>query len=72
MAITGVITVGDVKFGYAEARTGTRAIEIWLDGAQSVKNYYKFSPDPHDDKRYNKDQPNFYREAAERMRTSPD
>jgi hypothetical protein len=56
------IQVGAGEFCYVEVRTGTRCIKIWT--SPKPPQCYKFDPDPHNDRDYNKNQAKFYRDAA--------
>jgi len=61
------IDVGTRTFAYAEVRTGTRQIKIWIKGDNRGAQQYKFDPDPHGDDWYNKNQAAFYRTAATKL-----
>lgn len=62
------VEVGGRTFCYAELTFGTgagnRGIKIWEDGVQGTDHEYKFSPNPHGNKKYNKHTAAFYREMA--------
>lgn len=58
------------SYGYAEFKSsnaggGPRGIEIWLEGAKGKTTYRKLEPNPHDSKKYNKKQSDFYYQLAE-------
>jgi hypothetical protein len=61
--IKGVVNVGGVAFTYGETSANKRrAIAISTPTGGSVE--YWFKPNPHDDPKYNKNQPRFYEEMA--------
>lgn len=61
------ITSNNVKFTYGEQSIGkNRGIMMSRGGVANDRHVYKFSPNPHNqDSWYNKNQPKFYRFAAE-------
>jgi hypothetical protein len=68
--IKGEITVRDIQYEYSEVKrggggAGSRGISIWKKGTADDKRDYKFKPNPHSNKWYSKNQPMFYKEAAE-------
>ncbi|UKE82891.1 hypothetical protein PJ912_17485 [Pectobacterium colocasium] len=69
--VKGKFTKGGVDFTYAEQKygsgAGNRGIRIM---AATRDQTYKFSPNPHDDPWYNKNQEKFYRTAAEALADS--
>ena len=59
-----------ITFNYVEQKSGgsgpgARGIRIYIAGGRDQS--YKFSPNPHDDPWYNKNQAKFYRQAAEAL-----
>lgn len=67
--ISGSVIVSGVEFGYNETKYGNkgggnRGINIYVKGGRRNQTY-KFDPNPHGSKWYNKHQENFYKIAAE-------
>ncbi|HBY59329.1 MAG TPA: hypothetical protein DEH78_05875 [Solibacterales bacterium] len=72
--IKGKVTVGKTTFEYNEVKYGSagggnRGLKIWRQGVADDTHEYKFSPNPHDSKKYNKKQDSFYLEAATQIAT---
>ncbi|MFJ5318192.1 hypothetical protein [Pectobacterium versatile] len=66
--VKGKFNKDGVEFTYAEQKYGTnRGIRIM---AVTRDQTYKFTPNPHDDPWYNKNQEKFYRTAAEALADS--
>jgi len=66
----GKITIDGTVFEYSESQIGngrSRGIKISLEGTQNSSSEYKFNPNPHLNPWYNKNQPEFYHEAATRI-----
>ena len=66
--IKGSVTVSDIEFGYNETKygnagAGNRGIRIYVKEGRDQT--YKFDPNPHGDRWYNKYQKDFYKTAAE-------
>jgi len=67
--IDGNVQKSNTNFHYIEQKYGNqgggnRGIRIYLPGGGRDQTY-KFSPNPHNDKWYNKNQSSFYRQSAE-------
>lgn len=58
------VTVNNIKFCYAEDRTGRRKIIMWRQGVADDRHTYNIDPDPHNNTQYNRKQAQFYLEAA--------
>lgn len=57
------VTVADMPYTYFERSFGkNRGIQISAPGLPAVT--YQLRPNPHDDRDYNKNQPQFYRDLA--------
>jgi hypothetical protein len=64
--IKGTVNVDGRAFGYGETSAGkSRGIVMSTQGAGSMT--YFFSPNPHNDPAYNKNQPTFYAQMANRI-----
>jgi hypothetical protein len=64
-AVKGDVSYGGKSFKYQEESYGTnRGITIWAVGVKDGKVTYKFDPNPHDLRAYNKNQATFYKQAA--------
>ena len=62
------LTIGEVTYEYCETKTsnaggGPRGIDIWVEGERGRTNY-DIDPNPHDNKKYNKQQASFYEAMA--------
>ncbi len=58
-----------LTFEYAETKTsnkggGPRGLDIWVEGVRGSKQEYDIEPNPHDSKKYNKQQSKFYKLMA--------
>lgn len=62
--LRGTVTISGVTYAWGEARGGARQISIHRSGVSSDNNQYRFDPEPHQSKKYNKDQASFYETAA--------
>ncbi|MFJ9692591.1 hypothetical protein [Kitasatospora sp. NPDC101183] len=58
------VEVNGQEFSYNEDRTGSRKLQISANGVPNSQHLYKFRPDPHKQKDYNKNQAAFYRDMA--------
>lgn len=64
-AINGEITIGTTTFVWSEYSQGkSRGIQMYRRGVARDSHTYIFRPNPHNDPFYNKNQPNWYNEAA--------
>lgn len=64
------LTQNGQTFTYGEQSFGTnRGIVMYRNGVKDDRHTYKFVPNPHDDRWYNKNQAKFYLYAAEAIAT---
>jgi hypothetical protein len=62
--LRGTVDIGGVTYEWGESRGGARTISIHRKGISQDNNEYRFDPEPHQIKKYNKDQAGFYDTAA--------
>ena len=64
--VTGTIEANGNTYKYMEVSYGTqRGIRVALQGTAGTSYEFKFSPNPHDLRAYNKKQSKFYEQAAQ-------
>lgn len=68
--VTGTVKAGTKTYGYSEIKHGnkgggSRGLSIWVSGERGRTNYEKLEPNPHDSRRYNKNQEGFYEALAQ-------
>jgi len=64
-AVKGTVTYGGKTFKFQEESFGTnRGLTMSVNGVAKSQVTYKFDPNPHDLRAYNKNQAKFYTEAA--------
>lgn len=73
--VSGSVKVGTKTYAYTEIKHGnkgggSRGLSIWVQGERGRTNYEKLDPNPHDSKRYNKDQAGFYEALARLIATA--